>query len=272
MELGIFARTFQRPTVEETFDAIAAHGLHAVQFNMACVGLPSMPDRIAPEVSLHVRREAKQRAIEIAALSGTFNMAHPDPRVRATGLRRLRVLATACAQMGTTIITLSTGTRDPEDLWRRHPDNESDEAWRDLLDCMAAALECAEAYGVTLAFEPERANVASTAAKSRELLNAMNSRYLGVVIDPANLFDAAEADRLPWLLEEAFGQLGERIVLAHAKDRGPDHSVQPAGEGIVPWDRYIEYLQSVGYTGALVLHGLGEAQVAAAVEFLRSKM
>ena len=35
MELGIFARTFARPTVEATLDAVAAHGLRCVQFNLA---------------------------------------------------------------------------------------------------------------------------------------------------------------------------------------------------------------------------------------------
>ena len=38
MQLGIFAKTFPRPTLEETLDAVASHGLTHVQFNMSCVG------------------------------------------------------------------------------------------------------------------------------------------------------------------------------------------------------------------------------------------
>ena len=48
MRLGIFAKTFSRPTVEGVFDAVREHGLNCVQFNMACAGLPSLPDHIAP--------------------------------------------------------------------------------------------------------------------------------------------------------------------------------------------------------------------------------
>ncbi|MDQ4075630.1 MAG: sugar phosphate isomerase/epimerase, partial [Chloroflexota bacterium] len=157
-------------------------------------------------------------------------------------------------------------------LWRHHPDNDSPEAWRDMLASVAAALQIAEEYDVTLAFEPERANVVSTAARGQELLHEMNSPRLGVVIDPANLFEQGEADQLPGILEQAFELLGDRIVLAHAKDRGPDHEVQPAGEGIVPWDSYLDLLRSAGYNRPLLLHSLDEAQVDTAVTFLRSKL
>jgi sugar phosphate isomerase/epimerase len=75
MQLGIFARTFTRPTLAEIFDAVVAHELHCVQFNMACVGLPSLPDHIEDAVSAHIRMEASSRKISIAAVSGTYNMA-----------------------------------------------------------------------------------------------------------------------------------------------------------------------------------------------------
>jgi sugar phosphate isomerase/epimerase len=45
MQIGIFAKTFTRPTLAETLDAIAAHGIRCVQFNMSCAGLPTLPER-----------------------------------------------------------------------------------------------------------------------------------------------------------------------------------------------------------------------------------
>lgn len=58
MQLGIFARTFPRPTLEETFDAVIAHELHCVQFNMSCVGLTSLPDHIENDLIARIRVEA----------------------------------------------------------------------------------------------------------------------------------------------------------------------------------------------------------------------
>src|SRR5262249_50171232 len=155
MEIGIFAKTFPRKTLDATLDAIRAHGLKHVQFNMACVGLPPMPEEIHDGLCERIRRAFAVRGLRLAAGSGTFNMIHPDPAKRADGLRRLAVLAAACRGMGTSVLTLCTGTRDPDDMWRRHRDNDSPEAWHDLLASMREAVRVAEATKVTLALEPE---------------------------------------------------------------------------------------------------------------------
>jgi sugar phosphate isomerase/epimerase len=272
MHLGIFARTFTRPTLDAIFDAVVAHDLHCVQFNMACVGLPSLPDHIENDVIARIRSEATSRVINIAAVSGTYNMIHPDPRQRQAGLRRLRVLASACKHMGTSIITLCTGTRDPHNMWRWHPENTSPQAWDDLLSSMEAALHIAEEEDVILAFEPERANVINTAAQGRALLDAMQSPRLKVVMDPANLITSENEHLMHHILDEAFTLLGEYIVLAHAKDIGPDNTFLAAGSGILDYDYYLHHLEADTVKVPLIIHGLSEAQVDAAVRFLRAKL
>jgi sugar phosphate isomerase/epimerase len=272
MRLGIFARTFSRPTVEGVFDAVREHQLDRVQFNMACAGLPTLPDDIAPSLAIRIHEASMSRGTEIAAVSGTYNMAHPDPEARQAGLRRLRTLASACHGMGTSVITLCTGTRDPENMWRWHPENASSQAWSDLLSSMEAALRIAEEEQITLAFEPERANVVNTAAKGHALLAAMQSSRLKVVIDPANLIVPGDVHQMSQVLDEAFDLLGEYIVIAHAKDRGADDTFQTAGGGILDYDQYVRLLRAAAFDGPFILHGLTEGQIDAALQFLRDKL
>ena len=272
MRLGIFARTFSRPSLEGVFDTVREHQLDCVQFNMACAGLPTLPDDVDPSLAIRIHEAATSRGIEIAAISGTYNMIHPDIKVREVGLRRLRVLASACHGMGTSVITLCTGSRDPEDMWRWHPENASSQAWSDLLSSMEVALRIAEEEQVTLAFEPERANVVNTAAKGRALLAAMQSPHLKVVMDPANLIAPGDEDQMSQVLDEMFDLLGEHIVIAHAKDRGTDDAFKAAGEGILDYDHYVYLLRAVAFDGPLILHGLGEGQVDSALQFLRGKL
>ncbi len=272
MQLGIFARTFPRPTLEETFDAVIAHELHCVQFNMACVGLPTLPDYIESDVITRIHMEATSRQISIAAVSGTYNMIHPNPKQRQAGLVRLRVLVTACKRMGTSVITLCTGTRDPRNMWRWHPENTSTQAWEDLLSSMDAALHIAEEEGIILAFEPERANVINTAARGRALLDAMQSPHLKVIMDPANLIVSENKQQMHHILDEAFELLGEYIVLAHAKDIGPDNTFRAAGSGILDYHYYLHHLEEATVEVPLIIHGLSEKQVDAAIGFLRERL
>src|SRR5206468_3888076 len=116
---------------------------------------------------------------------------------------RLQAIAEACPALGTSIITICTGTRDPENMWRRHPDNDTPEAWNDLVTETGKAVAIAEAAGVVLAFEPERANVARNAAKGRALLDEIHSPHLKVVVDAANVIDPEHLDRQSLDLEAA---------------------------------------------------------------------
>lgn len=274
IEIGILLGTYSRPTLEARLDAVKAHGLDCVQLSMECAGVAPMPDEIAPQLADRIRRAAADRGITIASVSGTFNMSHPDPAHRRDGLRRLRVMASACKAMGTSKIHLCTGTRDRDNMWRRHPDNDSPEAWRDMVACMREAAEIARAAGVVLAFEPEVNNVVDSAKKSRRLMDEVRSEHLKVTMDAANLFHAGDLARMSEVLDEAFALVDKDIVLAHAKDlsRDGDAGHEPAGHGKLDYDRYLSLLVGCGFKGPILLHGLSEAQVPECVAFLRKKL
>jgi sugar phosphate isomerase/epimerase len=46
MKLGIFAKTFNRPTIEELFQSIASYGINSVQFNLSCARLEPLPKHV----------------------------------------------------------------------------------------------------------------------------------------------------------------------------------------------------------------------------------
>jgi sugar phosphate isomerase/epimerase len=278
--IGILTTTFPDPSstanisLESTLDVIAAHKLAAVQFDLSCAGLPSMPDAIDPASADLIRAALAARSIDMAALSGTFNMIHPDPAVRDEGLRRLEVMASACARLGTQVITLCSGTRDTASMWRRHPDNDTPEAWRDLLDVMGRAVRIAEERNVTLAFEPEVNNAADSAQKARALIDAFGSPRLKVVMDGANIFHTGELPRMREILTEAFELLGDHIALAHAKDLDHDGDAGhlPAGHGLLDYALYMKLLKQSSYAGPLVLHGLRPDQIDGCAAFLRTHL
>jgi sugar phosphate isomerase/epimerase len=270
MQLGIFAKTFVRPTLEGVLDAVVGHGLYCVQFNFSCAGLPNLPERVEPGVLAKIRRETDARKIKIAAISGTFNMIHPDLEHRQQGLQGLRVLAGVCRPLSIPVISLCTGTRDPHDIWRHHPDNQSPEAWRDLTHTLGEALTIAKQFDVTLGFEPEVSNVVDSARKGRRLLDEMQSPHLKVIMDGANLFAAGQLSRMREVLEEAFELLGQDIAIAHAKDLDHDGEAghRAAGKGLLDYDYYLGLLRKVGFKGPLLLHGLAESEVEECVRFL----
>jgi len=273
LTLGIFAKTFVRPTVEEVFAAVAKHHLHCVHFNFACAGLPSLPDAIEPALLERIRKSAAEHRLGIAGVSATFNMIHPDSKVRRDGLRRLGIVAAACRRIETKLVTLCTGTRDRQDMWRAHPDNDSPAAWRDLRSSMTKALTTADKHDVILGIEPELGNVVSSAHKARQLLDELRSPRLKIVIDPANLLRTEDLKRAPEIVEDAFDLLGNDLIMAHAKELSVEgHGGGLAiGAGVLDWDHYLQQLRRCQFPGPLIMHGFEEAAAARSIEFLKAK-
>jgi sugar phosphate isomerase/epimerase len=270
-QLGIMATTFDRPTFEATLDAVAASGAHSVQFDLGSAAGSTLPESIDAGLCERVRRAFAERNLTLAALAGTYNMIHPDLQERAAGLRGLRTLLAACPALGASLVTLCTGTRDPDSMWRRHPNNDNPEAWTDLVAGMREAVRAAEEHGVTLGIEPEVNNVVDSAQKARRLLDEIGSPRLKVVMDGANIFHHGELPRMREMLDESFDLLGADIALAHAKDLDHDGDAGhlPAGHGVLDYPHYLALLQRSGFDGAMILHGLTEADVPSCLDFVR---
>ena len=263
MHVGLMEGTIRRGTLTEGLNAAVEYGIYHLQYH------------VPPSESLvNIRKEMDVRQIKIVALSGTYNMIDPDIQKRHAGLHNLRYVAEQCELLGTSVITLCTGSRDPHSMWRAHPDNNSASAWNDLVESMKNTLEIAEEYNVTLAFEPEVSNVIDSAQKARRLLDEMQSPYLKVVMDGANIFHKGELPMMREILDEVFDLLGDDIALAHAKDLDRDGQAGhlAAGTGLLDYDQYIGLLKESGYEGAIVLHGLSEEQIPFCTKFLQEKI
>jgi sugar phosphate isomerase/epimerase len=270
MELGIFAKLFEYPTEEAIFKAVITHDLFCVQFDMACAGLPSMPDEIPPEILIRIRNAASASGVRIMSVSGYYNMIHPDERERDSGMRRLRVLAGACQDLGTSMIALCTGTRDPQNMWKWHDRNNAADAWRDLVHEVERALRLAEEYQVILIFEPEHSNVLNSSKRTRELLDIFRSPWLKVVVDGANLIEPGQPQQ-PFL-DEAFDLLADDIVMAHAKDRSANGGFCTAGQGVLDYPHYLRLLQTYTAKVPLLFHSLAETEVASNLGKIRGML
>jgi sugar phosphate isomerase/epimerase len=268
MQIGIFAKTFSGSDPLTVLRAAKTAGYDCVQYNMACSGLASMPDEISDAVINDIQKAVAETGVAIVALSATYNMIHPDISVRAQGLRRLAVLSKAAKALDIPLLTLCTGTRDPDDQWRAHPDNDGAEAWRDLHFEMGKALQATE--GVALGIEPELANVVNGAAKAARLIDELKSQQIKIVFDPANLFEVASAQH--GVIAEAIALLSSSIAIVHAKDRYADGRFATAGKGVLDYPHFLDALKSARFDGPIITHGLAAEETADVARFLSKQI
>jgi sugar phosphate isomerase/epimerase len=271
MRLGIMARTFSGGTVDEVLDCITSHGIGLVQFNLLCAGADTLPEVIDDALCRRIHSAFERHQLEMVAISGTYNTIYPNVTKREMMTARAVHLIERARDLGTTFVSLCTGTRSPESMWLSHPDNRAPQSWRDLTATLETLLAAAERCGVTLGVEPERANVVDSALQARRLLDQMQSENLKVILDGANLLERHNVTNTQAIIQEAFDLLGPDIALVHAKEIPNDSSTseEAAGAGQLDWDSYFAGMRSIGYEGPVVLHNLAPSQVDESVRFIQ---
>ncbi len=269
MQIGIFAKTFDGKTPDQVFASMRAAGYAHCQYNMACSGLAALPDEISGAVTEQFNLARNTHGVTVEALSATYNMIHPDEARRYRGAAHLDVLAQFAKAMNIPLLSLCTGSRDADDQWAHHPDNQSKEALRDLRMAMERAIAVAEAHDLLLGMEPEHGNVINSARAAEALINEMASPRLRIILDPANLIHDETGSEQHAIIGEAIDLLGEHMAMAHAKDRDAAGQVVAAGKGIVDFTYFLAHLKAIGFRGPLVTHGLKSEDAPEVYSFLK---
>jgi sugar phosphate isomerase/epimerase len=217
--LGIFARTFRRDTPEEVASAVANAGYALAHWNFAAIGRSTLAADVDETQFAQVRRAFEAAGLGIPSVSGTFNMAHPDAELRARQAEQAVRLIRLVPVLGADVLTVCTGTRDSENMWRAHPGNSDPSAWWDLRRTLDPLLEAARFAGVLLGVEPEEANVVRDAPTAARLLEELGADApIGIVLDPANLLTPETIERQNEIIGAAIDLLGDRIIGTQAKD------------------------------------------------------
>jgi sugar phosphate isomerase/epimerase len=270
-KLGLLSREFPSDSLNANLDAIATAGAVSVQFDLASAVDHTFPTELSEVTVRTINTGFSERQLTMAALSGTYNMIDPDPQARRTGAEGLNRVIALAPRLGTDVVTLCTGSRHPSNMWQRHPDNDTPEAWADLLVQIEKAVRTAEEYGITLGVEPEIGNTINSVHKARRLLDEVKSPRLKIVMDGANIFQRGQLSQMHAVLDEAFELLGSDIVLAHAKDLDKDGEAGhvAAGRGKLDYPYYMELMQKSGFAGSIILHALTPGEAKDRLAFVR---
>jgi sugar phosphate isomerase/epimerase len=221
VELGVFARVFPAADAVTVADAVRDAGYTTAQLNLKALGLPTLPsdDEWAEIDAAGIAHAFEAAGVSVWGVSASYNMCHPDTGARRAGRRRAIDLIARAGALGAGVVTLCTGSRNPDDMWGPHPLNRTPEAWHDLRAELDILLEAAETAGVRLGVEPETGAVLDDARSTRRLLDELadGAELVRVVLDPANLVKGLSRPQID-ILRDAFQTLASHVGCLHAKD------------------------------------------------------
>jgi sugar phosphate isomerase/epimerase len=269
--LGVCARTFRRETPRQVAEAIADAGYKMAHWDFAAIGLETVPTDLTAELCDEVRQAFDAVGVSIPSVSATFNIIHPDFNASImTYLGGLKLI-TLARRLGASVVTICSGTRDLDDMWRAHPQNSEHHVQWMALRTIEELVKDAKKAKVTIGIEPHPGNTISDAALARRFFfSTKPTTAAGLVLNPANLLTPETIDEQHMVLDHALGMLAPWIVAVHAKDVVASGYSAP-GAGLMDYPRLLEQLTRIAPVPLIVQDVTEDDAVRARLDMLRWK-
>jgi sugar phosphate isomerase/epimerase len=274
LTLGIVSGVYGSLPVEEATRRIKEDGFTGVLTNFAFADVafdPLKPDWAAAD---KITASFQRHGIRVASLYGYYNVVHPDIEKRKLGEARMEFLIANWKRLGCPIVATETGTFNRKSEWLDAPENSTEAAFVQCRDSLGRLARAAEKTGAVIAVEAYWRNVIGTIDRVERLLHEVNSPALKVVMDPNNYFRNEDLPRMKPMLEELFQRLGDKVVVAHAKDvkaaaDGPEHPA--SGKGSLDYPLFLRLLTQLDRKLDLVLEHVTLDDVPRARDYVLSQ-
>lgn len=195
-------------------------------------------------LAMYARRVFARNELDVAVLGCYLNLAHPDPEKLREIQDRYYGHLRAAAHMGAGVVGTETGAPNPE--YKMDANTHAEEALSIFIRNLAPVVERAEHWGVSVAIEPVWKHIVYNADRALQVLRAIASPNLRIILDPVNLLHSGNAEERDRVIGEAIDKLGEHVAVVHIKDfvrNGDDLQAVAAGLGEMDYTRILRFMK-----------------------------
>lgn len=195
-------------------------------------------------LAMYVKRVFARQELDVAVLGCYLNLAHPDPDKLRDIQERYYGHLRAAALMGAGVVGTETGAPNPE--YKMDANTHTAGALDAFIRGLVPVVERAEHWGTALAIEPVWKHIVYDADRAVQVLDAIKSPNLRIILDPVNLLYAGNADQKDRVIGDAIDKLGDRVAVVHLKDfvrEGGELRSVAAGTGEMDYTRILRFIK-----------------------------
>lgn len=288
--VGIFSGYFPYD-LNTVIEKLTSNGFSTVQLDLAFKDIDCSPGNITVEKCHKIRDAFRAANLPVCAISGYTNIIHPDKEERDRRVGYLKEIIRHARDLGTPYVISETGTYNTESDWVHDPRNKTEEGYDEALAVIAELAQEAYDHGAVFLVENYVNNVIGSVAEVLRLFADLPHPGLGLLMDPTNYFDDYTIHHVDATLNHMFDALGDRIMIAHAKDCKPAddvgekhasidaseaHTFRGAGAvelpapglGVLNYELYLKRLSKMHPNIPIIIEHLDESDIPRAKKFL----
>lgn len=233
-------------TIEDLAEKTKEQGIHTLQLALG-LSFPEMSsgaNEINSGMGNYVKRVLEKQEVSVGILSCYINMIHPDLTIREELLTKFEQYLHYASSFGASMVASETGCVLPEIQYTE--ENFTDEAFAEAVSVIRRLVKAGEKYQMMVGIEPGLNHPMYSLARVEQLIQAVDSDYLGIILDPTNLITSTNYQEQVQLVEEAFERFGEKICAVHLKDfRVEQEKIVPVnlGDGVIEYTKIKEIIK-----------------------------
>lgn len=219
MQLGIRLHDTKKLPIEERIADVHNLGFKCGHLALAKVidEFPTTDEALTPGLAMYLKNIFAKNQVDIAVLGCYLNLANPNKeqleKITHRYMAHIRFATwLGCGVVGTETCTpCDTGKAGLEEC-------RTEEALQSFITNLRPVVKYAEQMGVVMAIEPVYSHIVHSPARARQVLDAINSPNLQIILDPVNLLGELNYKDQIAVVEEAIDILGEDVAMVHIKD------------------------------------------------------
>ena len=236
----------QVQTIEDLAEKTKEQGIHTLQLALG-LSFPEMSsgaNEINSGMGNYVKQVLEKQEVSVGILSCYINMIHPDLKIREELLTKFEQYLHYASSFGASMVASETGCVLPEIQYTE--ENFTDQAFAEAVSVIRRLVKAGEKYQMMVGIEPGLNHPVYSLARVEQLIQAVDSDYLGIILDPTNLITSTNYQEQVQLVEEAFERFGEKICAVHLKDfRVEQEKIVPVnlGDGVIEYTKIKEIIK-----------------------------
>lgn len=246
MQIGLRLHDAEKLPIEERLQAVRKQGFTCGHLALSKVMPPELArvEALTPGYAMYLRRLFQKNEIDIAVLGCYLNLATPDEEKLREIVEKYKAHIRFAAHLGCGVVGTETGAPNVE--YKYEPACHSREALELFIKRLRPIVEYAEKMGVIFAIEPVWKHIVYSPERAREVLDAIDSPNLQIILDPVNLLDISNYQEQVSIVERAVELLSKDVAVVHIKDftveEGSLRSVA-AGEGRMNYEGILKFIK-----------------------------
>lgn len=237
MQLGIRLHDTKKLPLEERIADVHNLGFKCGHLALAKVidEYPTTDEALTPGFAMYLKNLFAKNQVDIAVLGCYLNLANPNPEKLKSITHRYMANIRFASWLGCGVVGTETGA--PNETYTHVPECHGEEALQTFINNLSPVVKYAEQMGVVMAIEPVWKHIVYGPKRARQVLDAIDSPNLQIILDPVNLLDICNYQNQVEIVDEAIDLLGPDVAMVHLKDFVvEDGTLKSVGAGLGQMD------------------------------------